>query len=195
MDLHEEGSGMIKNWGRWSVIVDVKFPQIVYFDMWLGNMLSIRVLQWPVTLVGCNILDKIIMEDIFYLYYENIFHFHRIHIFLLQVIRPITKTQLKTKIYTKKVSLAIDFTNTSRVIIIIYNLKNINKNFIQHFYETTIIILSEEKNKKRTALSFLVLVIAFFRWINKLWTKCFIHVQSLKFHWFCNLYQTHKHAR
>lgn len=50
------------------------------------------------------------MEDIFYLYYENIFHFHRTHIFLLQVIRPITKTHLKTKIYTKKIYLAIDIT-------------------------------------------------------------------------------------
>lgn len=33
---------------------------------------------------------------------------------------------------------------------------------MQHFYKITIIIVSDEKSKKRTALSFLVLVVAIF---------------------------------
>ena len=49
MDLDEEGSekidGMIKNWGRWSDIVYVKFPKIASLDIWLENILSIRVFE------------------------------------------------------------------------------------------------------------------------------------------------------
>ena len=54
MDLDEEGSekidDMIKNWGRWSSIVNAKSPQIAFLDIWLENILSIRVLEWPVIL-------------------------------------------------------------------------------------------------------------------------------------------------
>ena len=38
-----------------SDIVDVKFPQIASSDIWLENTISIRVLEWPVILVGCKV--------------------------------------------------------------------------------------------------------------------------------------------
>ena len=47
--------GIIENWGRWSETVAVKLPDIMSGSITFGNILSIRVLEWLVILVGCKI--------------------------------------------------------------------------------------------------------------------------------------------
>ena len=46
--------GIIGNWGRWSEMVAVKLPSIMSGSMF-ENILSIRVLEWLVILVGSKI--------------------------------------------------------------------------------------------------------------------------------------------
>ena len=48
-------SGIIANWGRWSEIVAVKWPDVMPGSIKFENILSIRVLEWLVILVGCKI--------------------------------------------------------------------------------------------------------------------------------------------
>ena len=46
--------GIIANWGRWSEIVAVKLPDIMFGSITFENIWSIRVLEWLVILVGCK---------------------------------------------------------------------------------------------------------------------------------------------
>ena len=46
---------IIGNWGRWSKIVAVKLPNITSGSITFENILSIRVFEWLVILVGCKI--------------------------------------------------------------------------------------------------------------------------------------------
>ena len=46
--------GIIENWGRWWEIVAVKLPDIMSGSITFENILSIRVLEWLVILVGCK---------------------------------------------------------------------------------------------------------------------------------------------
>ena len=43
------------NWGRWSEIVEVKLPETAFGEITLENILSISVLEWEVSQVGCKI--------------------------------------------------------------------------------------------------------------------------------------------
>ena len=43
------------NWGRWSEIVEVKLPETACGEITLENILSISVLEWEVSQVGCKI--------------------------------------------------------------------------------------------------------------------------------------------
>ena len=47
--------GIIENCGRWSEIVAVKLPNIKSGPVTFENILSVRVLEWQVILVGCKI--------------------------------------------------------------------------------------------------------------------------------------------
>ena len=47
--------GIIKTWDRWSEIVAVKLPDIMSGSITFENILSIRILEWLVILVGYNI--------------------------------------------------------------------------------------------------------------------------------------------
>ena len=47
--------GIIENWGKWSEIVAVKLPDIMSGSITFENILSIRVLEWLVILVGCKL--------------------------------------------------------------------------------------------------------------------------------------------
>ena len=47
--------GIIANLGRWSEMVAVKLPNIMSGSITFENILSIRVLEWLVILVGCKI--------------------------------------------------------------------------------------------------------------------------------------------
>ena len=47
--------GIIANWGRWSEIVAVRLPDIMSGSITFENIVSIRVLEWLVILVGCKI--------------------------------------------------------------------------------------------------------------------------------------------
>ena len=47
--------GVIANWGRWSELLAVKLPYIMFGSIMFKNILSIRVLEWLVILVGCKI--------------------------------------------------------------------------------------------------------------------------------------------
>ena len=49
--------GIIGNWGRWSEIVAVKLPDIMSRSITFENVLSVRVLEWLVIMVGCKIKD------------------------------------------------------------------------------------------------------------------------------------------
>ena len=51
--------GIIANWGRWSEILAVKLPGIMSGSITLENVLSIRVLEWLVILVGFKIKGKL----------------------------------------------------------------------------------------------------------------------------------------
>ena len=49
-----------ENWDRWSEMVGVELPDITitYYNtesITFENILSIRVLEWPVILIGCKI--------------------------------------------------------------------------------------------------------------------------------------------
>ena len=44
--------GIIANWGRWSEIVAVKLPDIISGSITFENILSIRVVEWLVIMVG-----------------------------------------------------------------------------------------------------------------------------------------------
>ena len=50
--------GTTRNWGRWSEIVAVRLPEIELGKIAFVNMLSIRVFEWLVILVGCKMQDK-----------------------------------------------------------------------------------------------------------------------------------------
>ena len=43
-----------KNWGRWSNINKIMLPEITSWGIILENILSMRVFEWLVVLVGCN---------------------------------------------------------------------------------------------------------------------------------------------
>ena len=43
------------NWGRWSETDEVKLPEIASEEIILENILSISVLEWEVSRVGCKI--------------------------------------------------------------------------------------------------------------------------------------------
>ena len=49
--------GIMENWGRWPEIVAVKLPDIMSGAITFQNILSIRVLEWLVILVGCKIKE------------------------------------------------------------------------------------------------------------------------------------------
>ena len=44
-----------KYWGRWSDIVAVMLPVINSWETILENLLSLRVFEWLVILIGCKI--------------------------------------------------------------------------------------------------------------------------------------------
>ena len=44
-----------ENWGRWSEMVAVKLTDIMSGSITFENILSIKVLEWLVILVGCKI--------------------------------------------------------------------------------------------------------------------------------------------
>ena len=47
--------GSIGNWSKWSEMIPVKLPDIMPGSIMFENILSIRVLEWLVILVGCKI--------------------------------------------------------------------------------------------------------------------------------------------
>ena len=47
--------GIIANWGRWPETVAVELADIMSGSITFKTILSIRVLQWLVILVGCKI--------------------------------------------------------------------------------------------------------------------------------------------
>ena len=53
-ELFESTLGANKNWGRWSDIVTVMLPEITSWEIILENVFSMRVFEWLVILVGCN---------------------------------------------------------------------------------------------------------------------------------------------
>ena len=59
MDFWVGGFGRIlgtnENWGKWSDIVAVMLPDIISGEIKLENILSMRVFEWLVILVGCKI--------------------------------------------------------------------------------------------------------------------------------------------
>ena len=54
----------MKIWGRWSEIVEVKLPDIIWGSEQLEKMLSINVLDRPVIRVGRVIYGKILCDEI-----------------------------------------------------------------------------------------------------------------------------------
>ena len=51
--------GILANWARWSEMVVVKLPEFCLdWSITFENMLSIRVLEWQVMLVGYKIAGK-----------------------------------------------------------------------------------------------------------------------------------------
>ena len=46
---------IIANWGRWPEMVAVKLSNLVSGSISIENILTIRVLEWLVILVGCKI--------------------------------------------------------------------------------------------------------------------------------------------
>ena len=55
--------GIIENWSRWSEIVAVKLPDIMPGSITFENILSGRVLEWLVILVGCKIKGMNELEE------------------------------------------------------------------------------------------------------------------------------------
>ena len=56
-------AGAIKNWGKWSEIVAVRFTAITSFEIKLDKILSIKVLELLLILVGSKIYGKNIFDD------------------------------------------------------------------------------------------------------------------------------------
>ena len=54
-EAFESTLGANKNWNRWSDIVAVILPEITSWETISGNILSVRVFEWLVILVGCKI--------------------------------------------------------------------------------------------------------------------------------------------
>ena len=44
-----------KNWGKWSDIVTVMLPDIILCETKLQNIMSMRLFEWLVILVGCTV--------------------------------------------------------------------------------------------------------------------------------------------
>ena len=51
----EKKLGANKNWGRWSEIVAVRFPDIISLESIFKKIFSMRVFECLVSLVGCRI--------------------------------------------------------------------------------------------------------------------------------------------
>ena len=47
--------GIIENWGRWLKTMAVKLPATMSGSITFENILSIRVLEWLIIVVGCKI--------------------------------------------------------------------------------------------------------------------------------------------
>ena len=47
--------GIIENWCRWSEMVAVKLPDVMSGSRSFENILSLRILEWVVTLDSCKI--------------------------------------------------------------------------------------------------------------------------------------------
>ena len=62
-DLLLKGSestlGANRNWGRWSDVAAVMFPDIASHGSTFEKILSMMVLEWLVSLVGCKIYGMI----------------------------------------------------------------------------------------------------------------------------------------
>ena len=56
----ENTLGANKNWGRWSDMVAVMSPDIASHKSALQKILSMRVLEWLVSLVGSKIYEMIV---------------------------------------------------------------------------------------------------------------------------------------
>ena len=56
--MFENTLGTNKNCGRWSEIVAFMLPEITSWEITLENILSVNVLEWLVSLVGCRINGK-----------------------------------------------------------------------------------------------------------------------------------------
>ena len=54
--------GANKNCGRWSEIVAVRFPDIISLESIFQKILSMRVFEWLVSIVGCKINGIIKLE-------------------------------------------------------------------------------------------------------------------------------------
>ena len=59
----ESTSGANKNWGRWSDMDAVMFPDIASHESTFEKIFSVGVLEWLVSLVGCKIYGMIEFED------------------------------------------------------------------------------------------------------------------------------------
>ena len=55
----ESTLGANKNWGRWSDMVAVMFPDIASHQSTFKKILSMSVLEWLVSPVGCKIYGMI----------------------------------------------------------------------------------------------------------------------------------------
>ena len=55
--------GIIANWGTWSEIVVIKLSNIMSGSITFENILSIRVFEWLVILIGCKIKDINELEE------------------------------------------------------------------------------------------------------------------------------------
>ena len=47
-----------ENWGKWSDIVAFMLPDVISWEISLENILSMRLFEWLVILVGFNIYRK-----------------------------------------------------------------------------------------------------------------------------------------
>ena len=54
--------GANKNWGGWSNMVAVMFPDIASHKSTFEKILLMRVLEWPISLVSCKIYGMIEFE-------------------------------------------------------------------------------------------------------------------------------------
>ena len=58
----ESTLGANKNWGRWSDMIAVMFSDITSHERTLEKILSMRVLEWLVSFVGCKIYGMLEFE-------------------------------------------------------------------------------------------------------------------------------------